>query len=431
MAQRFVNNFTSFLDGDLTFGGTTLTLNAGDAAALPLQVPVAGEFFLLTLFTADFTEMEVVKCTSVSGDVVTIDERGYEGTQQAWNNGTLVSANATARSFEDFANASIPFLTVPAASTVEDADLLVIGDVSDGGSMKTVALGVAKNVSPLVTSSPVVIGPSNPNFPSIYDLAAHLNEFPNLPASVGSELEINWEDTGGYVESTPTEDLYFTGWNFTARIHRVYAYQPWQNAGSFNHYITDCKLLIFEDIDWRHRPYIKNSEVHLIGDSEWGSSTFEWYMEGNAKFIMDPDNDSLYTYFRVGEVFINGDNNTIILNPGTGSPNNIDTTRIRIDGSNNVYIQDGRNMGTTFGGSWLTMTDNSVNNTLYFKNVTFSTSDINGIIKGGSRVILSDGCTMSGTYTQPWTIGSLTTPSYNVLYPDGGVFKHDEAFVTI
>lgn len=78
--QLFANNATSSLSGVLTQGGTTLVCAGGEGSRFP--TPDNGNYFLLTIFTKDAyaneQQVEVVKVTARSGDVMTI-ERDAEG----------------------------------------------------------------------------------------------------------------------------------------------------------------------------------------------------------------------------------------------------------------------------------------------------------------------------------------------------------------
>ena len=78
--QLFANNATSSLSGILTQGGTTLVCAGGEGSRFP--TPDNGNYFLLTIFTKDAyaneQQVEVVKVTARSGDVMTI-ERDAEG----------------------------------------------------------------------------------------------------------------------------------------------------------------------------------------------------------------------------------------------------------------------------------------------------------------------------------------------------------------
>ena len=73
--QIFANNAVSTLSGTLPQGGTTLVCSSGQGSRFP--TPGAGEFFLLTIFTKDTyaleQEIEVVKVTARTGDVMTIE----------------------------------------------------------------------------------------------------------------------------------------------------------------------------------------------------------------------------------------------------------------------------------------------------------------------------------------------------------------------
>lgn len=78
MAQLFTNNATSTLAADITDTATSLTVGTGAGAEFPN--PTAPDYFLVTLESA--TDVEIVKVTARSGDVMTL-VRAQEGTVAA------------------------------------------------------------------------------------------------------------------------------------------------------------------------------------------------------------------------------------------------------------------------------------------------------------------------------------------------------------
>lgn len=103
MAQLFKNNATATLGANLTSISTSLTLSSGHGARFP--TPSSPDYFLLTLIGRDVngkeTSWEVVRCTSKSGDVLTV-QRAYDGTSAvAWPSGTEVEARVTASTFDN------------------------------------------------------------------------------------------------------------------------------------------------------------------------------------------------------------------------------------------------------------------------------------------------------------------------------------------
>lgn len=95
MAQRFLNNFSTVLAASISSSDTTITLQStAGMAALS-----AGDYYMLTLYKrsgADELEREIVKVTSLSGNVATV-LRGQEGTAAfSAPAGTFVEARLTA-----------------------------------------------------------------------------------------------------------------------------------------------------------------------------------------------------------------------------------------------------------------------------------------------------------------------------------------------
>ncbi len=105
MAREFVNNYSDTL--------ATPSVGAGDtsfdvSAATPLGTLAAGEFYTLTL-TDDLTsptKTEIVKCTAISGNTLTV-ERAQEGTiALAWVSGDNIELRPTAAGLNDKADLS-------------------------------------------------------------------------------------------------------------------------------------------------------------------------------------------------------------------------------------------------------------------------------------------------------------------------------------
>lgn len=75
--QLFANNQSVFLENDVLIGDTALSLVAGQGANLPS--PAAGQYFLLTVQNLSNGDLEVMACTSRTGDLLTV-QRAQEGT---------------------------------------------------------------------------------------------------------------------------------------------------------------------------------------------------------------------------------------------------------------------------------------------------------------------------------------------------------------
>lgn len=105
--QLFANNADSSLNGAIASDTAVLVLKTGEGDKFPS--PTNGDFFLVTLFQrVGVTELnhEVVKCTSRTGDTLTVI-RAQEGTAaKAFNSGDLVELRLTAGTLVNKADAS-------------------------------------------------------------------------------------------------------------------------------------------------------------------------------------------------------------------------------------------------------------------------------------------------------------------------------------
>ncbi len=130
MTQLFVNNMSTTLNGGITFAATTVDVNPGDGAQLPAIS--GGDFVLMTIHNAGFTEWEVVQVTGVSTDTLTIS-RGYEGTQQAWDDGSIMSANLTQATMEALQAATAAAQATADSAQADATSALVSVNESGGG----------------------------------------------------------------------------------------------------------------------------------------------------------------------------------------------------------------------------------------------------------------------------------------------------------
>ena len=149
---QVVNNFESAIAdvGGIDAAATTLTLTAGDGAGLP-----ASGDFVLTLGDKD-TAGEIIKVTSRSGDVLTI-ERGQEDTVASiWAEGTVVTCRLTAGVVEE--------LQTALAAAESDIDVLeggaFSGDVEVAGELEINGGEVVINNVPATGNALAVLGSS-------------------------------------------------------------------------------------------------------------------------------------------------------------------------------------------------------------------------------------------------------------------------------
>lgn len=97
MSELFTNNASTTLAAGIAIGASSLTVSSGDGALFPS--PSGGDFFRVTLFKKSTGEIEIVKCTSRSSDVLTITRAQESTTALAFNAGDIVELRPTAATF--------------------------------------------------------------------------------------------------------------------------------------------------------------------------------------------------------------------------------------------------------------------------------------------------------------------------------------------
>lgn len=133
--QLFANNAISTLATSISLSDLTLTVSAGQGSLFP--APVSGEFFYLTL--EDFSSREICKCTSRSGDLLTI-VRAQEGTTAlGFPAGASVQSRITKGTLEAFRDSAEAWVKVDAvmdipAPSVSTASSVICGESDDSGS---------------------------------------------------------------------------------------------------------------------------------------------------------------------------------------------------------------------------------------------------------------------------------------------------------
>jgi hypothetical protein len=115
MAILFTNNATTNLAASITNSATSLTVLTGTGSLFPnLGV---GDYFLITLIGISGSPIEIVKCTSRSGDTLTV-VRGQEGTTpSAFNGGDKVELRITAATMNSAAQAGLASGTITENAT--------------------------------------------------------------------------------------------------------------------------------------------------------------------------------------------------------------------------------------------------------------------------------------------------------------------------
>lgn len=134
MAQLFVNNAYSFLDGSILIGDTTINVTTGTGSRFP--APTGGDTFLITAVGLDGNgkedTWEVMECTGRTGDALTV-VRAQEGTSAvAWTSGTAVELRLTAATItalEDIKTSALEAGDIGVTVQGYDATLLNDADI--------------------------------------------------------------------------------------------------------------------------------------------------------------------------------------------------------------------------------------------------------------------------------------------------------------
>lgn len=125
MTQLFKNNSFSTLASGIASGDLTLSVSVGDGSKFPS--PTGSDYFDITLTQSGVeTSWEVVRCTSRSGDVLTLSARGVDGTAAAaWAAGSKVEIRITAGFLNSSAktDSAQTWTGTPRATPVTDNDL--------------------------------------------------------------------------------------------------------------------------------------------------------------------------------------------------------------------------------------------------------------------------------------------------------------------
>ncbi len=129
--QLFTNNADSILNGAIADVTTSITVKTGEGVKFPS--PTGGDFFLVTLFQkvgATETNHEIVKCTSRTGDVLTV-VRAQEGTTaKSFSNGDSAELRETAGTLAAKADLASPTFT----GTVAGITAAMVGAPSGSGT---------------------------------------------------------------------------------------------------------------------------------------------------------------------------------------------------------------------------------------------------------------------------------------------------------
>ncbi|MGZ5183606.1 MAG: hypothetical protein ACXWCO_00740 [Caldimonas sp.] len=154
----FKNNARATLSAGITAIQTTLPLATGTGALFPS--PTGGDYFLVTLQNVA-GNIEICKCTSRAGDVLTV-VRAQEGTAGfAFASGDKCENRLTAGSLSLFINAGGGTIT---GSLTINTDFTVLGNISLGAAGKVLTIGADTGVLP---AGGISFSGGGINFPSI------------------------------------------------------------------------------------------------------------------------------------------------------------------------------------------------------------------------------------------------------------------------
>ena len=91
MAQLYINNAATTLNGSITAAATSITVTDGSV----FPSPTGADYFLATLYNSSNETWEVVTCTARSSNVLTVT-RATEGSALAFNDGDAIYLALTA-----------------------------------------------------------------------------------------------------------------------------------------------------------------------------------------------------------------------------------------------------------------------------------------------------------------------------------------------
>lgn len=124
-AVRFTNNATSRLYAPIDAVTTSIRVQAGDGARF-YNLTESGDYYMVTVEDRRTGQMEIMKCTARSGDIMTV-VRGQEGTvAQAFELGATASSRLTAGTMNDYFNYGYD------RATADDRFINTAGDIMTG-----------------------------------------------------------------------------------------------------------------------------------------------------------------------------------------------------------------------------------------------------------------------------------------------------------
>ena len=132
---KFTNNAFATLASSITNSATSITLTSGQGARFPSLS--AGEHFHATLIDTN-NNLEIVKCTARSTDVLTVVRAQESTTGRAYASGDRIEIRLTAQAISDVSNINY---NVPAQTGNADKVLITNGSVVSWGLASSGATG--------------------------------------------------------------------------------------------------------------------------------------------------------------------------------------------------------------------------------------------------------------------------------------------------
>ena len=125
MSVKFANNAVSTLASGISDSATSITVASGNGALFPSLT--GSEYFYATLIDAS-NNLEIVKCTARSSDVLTVTRAQESTSARAFSTGDRIELRITAQSIVDATT------SIPNSSLANSAITLNGSSVSLGGS---------------------------------------------------------------------------------------------------------------------------------------------------------------------------------------------------------------------------------------------------------------------------------------------------------
>jgi hypothetical protein len=160
MGIKVANNAFATLASGITSSATSITVASGQGARFPILG--AGDYFYATLINTS-NQLEIVKCTARSGDVLTVVRAQEATTARAYDVGDRIEIRITAATFEDATaiydvpTESTGYLAMPAGTTAQRPGTPVAGATrfnTEAGSLEFYdgAVWISTNLIPTVNS---------------------------------------------------------------------------------------------------------------------------------------------------------------------------------------------------------------------------------------------------------------------------------------